>query len=153
MTKRHDYNASLSARTRTLLAFLQQWPQPYQPTREEIRAALHWSSKSLVQYHLVVLMHHGYLILLPKTPRGIRLIDQWPFTPPIAKAPTVYPSDPTGGYWVTTFTPVSTLQYLGHLGHSLHLLYTTKCKVVVILLRIFSCLAQFRSWRVPFTGR
>lgn len=58
-----------------MLAFIETFTAKngYPPTREEIRAGLNISTKSLVNYHLEALENASLLTRIPNTPRGIRL--------------------------------------------------------------------------------
>jgi repressor LexA len=90
----------LSNRQRAILAFIEEFLEEngYPPTYEEIRAALGFSTKSLVNHHLEVLEATGYLSRVPKTPRSIRLMQPRTFRVPklgqIAAGLPISVSDP-----------------------------------------------------------
>lgn len=74
----------LSNRQHIILAFIEEFLEEngYPPTYEEIRAALGFSTKSLVNHHLEVLEANGYLSRVPNTPRSIRLMQPRTFRVP-----------------------------------------------------------------------
>ena len=53
----------------------------YAPTCEEIRAAMHLSSKSHAAYYLGILERQGVIEKKPRSPRGLKLVTHIPGRP------------------------------------------------------------------------
>jgi len=75
MIKRKPDRQAMTAKEQALYDFIRRWlgDRHYPPTYEEMRQGVHWSSKSLVDYHLTGLENKGYLTRTRATARAVML--------------------------------------------------------------------------------
>lgn len=77
MTARKDQRRPLTQRQQDLLDFIKEFSerQKYPPTFKEIRDGLAWSTKSLVDYHLLKLEEYGYIKRARHAARAIEIVE------------------------------------------------------------------------------